>query len=37
MMDLSRILQGGTGSDDGGRKSLQAEMRRDFPVRTDER
>ena len=37
MMDRSRILQGGAGSDDGGRKSLQAEMRRDFPVRTDER
>ena len=37
MIDRSRILQGWASSDDGGRASLQAEMRRDFPVRTDER
>lgn len=37
MIDRSRILQGGASSDGGSRKSVQAEMRRDLPVRTDER
>ena len=36
MMDRSRIVQDKAGSDGDGRKSLQLEMRRDFPVRTDE-
>ena len=36
MMDRSWTLQSGASSDDGGRKSLQAEMRRGLPVRTDE-
>jgi hypothetical protein len=37
MIDQNWTLHGWASSDAGGRKPLQAEMRRDFPVRTDER